>query len=337
MVLFLMNSGPGFDLKAMAKAKLLYSDFSGFRVDFENKQVLRDGHPVVLTQKCFELLQYLLIQRDRVLRKKELLDSIWEGTFVDEATLTQHIYMLRKVFRNNGAKEFPIETIPKNGYKFVGEVVDVFEENIDNSFPPDNFAKGLFLEEKLTPHVESDSPLHTSSRWPKLSSLPISNHRRVVISSFVLLLFAAINAVVYVESRPAEANTSVTSLAVLPFHRLGLRDDSDIGLGVADSLIARLGKLENVRVIPTSAVIRFDTNDNLDPFEAAESLKADAVVWGTIQKDQDKMRVTFHVYCMRNKVTLMSETIDGKYTDMFSMEDHISEKVLGLLAAAAKS
>jgi len=321
----------------MAKAKLLYSDFSGFRVDFENKQVLQDGHPIVLTQKCFELLQYLLIQRDRVLRKKELLDSIWEGTFVDEATLTQHMYMLRKVFRKNGAKEFPIETIPKNGYKFVGEVVDVFEEDIENSFPPDNFAKGLFLEEKLTPHLESNSSHHTAGLGSKLSRVLIPGRRTVVISSLILILFAAMSGIRYVENRPAEANSRVTALAVLPFHQLGVRGDSEIGLGVADSLIARLGKLDNVRVIPTSAVIRFETNDNLDLFEAAESLKADALVWGTIQKDQDKMRVTFHVYCIRNKVTLMSETIDGKYADMFSMEDHISEKVLGLLAAAAKS
>lgn len=321
----------------MAKAKLLYSDFSGFRVDFENKQVIRDGRPIVLTQKCFELLQYLLIQRDRVLRKKELLDSIWEGTFVDEATLTQHMYMLRKVFRNNGAKEFPIETIPKNGYKFVGEVVDVFEEDIENSFPPDNFANGLYLEEKLALPEDSALSVPVTGIWRNLRSLHIPGRRTIVVSSFILILFAAISGIRYVENRPVEANSRVTSLAVLPFHQLDARGNDKLGLGVADSLIARLGKLDNVRVIPTSAVIRFVTNDNLDLFEAADSLKADALVWGTIQKDQDKMRVTFHVYCIKNKVTLMSETIDGKYADMFTMEDLISEKVLGLLSAAAKS
>ncbi|MEQ1923887.1 MAG: winged helix-turn-helix domain-containing protein [Pyrinomonadaceae bacterium] len=181
----------------MANTKLLYSEFSGFRLDFESKQVTKDGNPIVLTQKCVELLQYLLIQRNRVLRKKELLDSIWEGTFVDEATLTQHMYMLRKAFRSNGAEEFPIETIPKNGYKFVGEVVDIFEEDIENSFPPDNFVKDLFLEEKLAQPAESDPSRQPVGFWSGFISLLISGRRTVVISSFVLILFAAISGIRY--------------------------------------------------------------------------------------------------------------------------------------------
>lgn len=320
----------------MAKTKLLYSDFGSFRLDFENKQLLRDGHPVVLTQKCFELLQYALIHRDRTLGKKELLSSIWEGTFVDEATLTQHMYMLRKAIRSNDATEFPIETIPKNGYKFVGEVSDVFEEEIENSFPPDSFAKGLFLAEKQTPSAGLDTLQHLNQRWSRLWGEVKSYRRSIVFSTFFLIVFTTISGIRYLESRPAEANNHVTSLAVLPFHHLDVDGNDKIGLGVADSLIARLGKLENVRVVPTSSVIRFETNSNIDLFEAAENLKADALVWGTIQEDHGTVRVTFSVYCIKNKITLMSETIDGTYTDIFAMEDHISEKVLGLLATAPR-
>ncbi len=73
--------------------------------------------------KTCELLTYLIENAGRILSKDELMDKVWEDTFVEEANLTQHISILRRVL----GKEF-IETIPRKGYRFMA---DLTAENSD--------------------------------------------------------------------------------------------------------------------------------------------------------------------------------------------------------------
>jgi len=116
----------------MSKNKVVFYDFDEYRLDLMNGELLKNGSPIPLTQKSFEILQILIENRSQIFKKKELLNSIWGDCFVEEATLTQHIYMLRKGLRENG-KNY-IETIPKNGYRFSGEVKEIqFEEEIPST------------------------------------------------------------------------------------------------------------------------------------------------------------------------------------------------------------
>ena len=57
-----------------------------------------------------------------VLEKKEIMDQIWPDTFVEEATLAQNIFILRKALGENAIGVQYIQTIPKRGYRFVAEV-----------------------------------------------------------------------------------------------------------------------------------------------------------------------------------------------------------------------
>ena len=104
-------------------------EFGNFRLDLTNRELLKNGQHLSLTQKSFELLSFLIENRDRSLRKNEILNSIWDENFVEEANLAQHIYMIRKVLKDNGNTETYIETIPKYGYRFVGNVVENFIDN----------------------------------------------------------------------------------------------------------------------------------------------------------------------------------------------------------------
>jgi DNA-binding winged helix-turn-helix (wHTH) protein len=106
----------------MSENKVQSYLFGDYQLQIENCQLLKEDNPVSLTQKSFEVLLYLVENRGRILKKEELLDNLWEGNYVEEANLTQHIYMLRKALKQNGGKDKYIETIPKNGYRFVAEV-----------------------------------------------------------------------------------------------------------------------------------------------------------------------------------------------------------------------
>ena len=80
---------------ANQKIKELY-EFGPFRVDPDKQTLLRDGEPVALTPKFFQLLLVLLRRQNDVVTKDELMKAVWPDTFVEETNLTRNIFALRK-------------------------------------------------------------------------------------------------------------------------------------------------------------------------------------------------------------------------------------------------
>ena len=98
-----------------------FKEFGKFRLDAE-KKVLWCGHePVELPLKEIELL-CVLTETSEVIGKEELLNRVWADSFVEESNLSRHIYRLRKAFKKYGESEDLIQTVPKRGYRFTGEV-----------------------------------------------------------------------------------------------------------------------------------------------------------------------------------------------------------------------
>ena len=106
--------------------------FAPFELLPDKRLLLRDGAPLPLTPKAFDTLLFLLDHRDRVVTKDELLSSLWPDTVVEEATLTQHIYKIRKALNDEEGLRY-IQTIPRRGYRFVA---DVFEADADVAAAP---------------------------------------------------------------------------------------------------------------------------------------------------------------------------------------------------------
>ncbi|HKR13401.1 MAG TPA: tetratricopeptide repeat protein [Pyrinomonadaceae bacterium] len=121
----------------------------------------------------------------------------------------------------------------------------------------------------------------------------------------------------------------IPSIAVLPFETLGATtQDEYLGLGIADALITRLSKLRKVKVRPTSAV-RNAVKDDAVSFGRA--LKVATVLEGTIQKWDEYIRVTVQLVSIRDGATLWAERFDEKFTNIFAIEDSISEQAAAAL------
>ncbi len=90
-----------------------------FRLDPTEHLLLREGKPVPLTPKAFEILLILVENGGHVLSKGRLLNEVWPNTFVEEATLAQNIFTLRKALGEGPNGEQYIETIPRRGYRSV--------------------------------------------------------------------------------------------------------------------------------------------------------------------------------------------------------------------------
>jgi len=103
------------------KSKHLYG-FGAYRLDTLERVLLRDGHPVTLPPKDLETLLALVERAGHIVEKRELLEKVWPGVFVEEGNLARHIFNLRHVLGDARDGRKYIETIPKRGYRFVAAV-----------------------------------------------------------------------------------------------------------------------------------------------------------------------------------------------------------------------
>ena len=99
-----------------------FYEFGVFRADVTEGILLKEGREVSLTPKQFDTLLVLLENRGHVLTKKELMQKIWPDSFVEENNLAQNISILRKALDSPASETSYIQTMPKRGYRFVGDV-----------------------------------------------------------------------------------------------------------------------------------------------------------------------------------------------------------------------
>ena len=95
--------------------------FADFQLDAAERMLLRDDAAIQLAPKVFDTLLMLVSNSGRVLAKDKMLAVIWEGSFVEENNLAQNISTLRRILGENKDVKF-IETVPKYGYRFIGDV-----------------------------------------------------------------------------------------------------------------------------------------------------------------------------------------------------------------------
>jgi len=119
---------------------------------------------------------------------------------------------------------------------------------------------------------------------------------------------------------------------VLPFEPLG-NDTHDelLGLGMADAIIGRMSNLKQLSVLPTSAVSKYKGPAN-DALTAGRALGVDAILSGTVQRSGDRVRATVQLAHVATGRTIWSEKFDQTFTDIFGVQDSISDSVAKSLA-----
>src|ERR1044072_1462552 len=125
---------------------------------------------------------------------------------------------------------------------------------------------------------------------------------------------------------------SVRSIAVLPFKNLvGKTDDEFLGPGIADALIMRLSSIRRLKVRPTSAVLKY-SDAIYDPLVIGRELNVDALLDGVYQRVGEQIRVSVQLVSVTNGLTLWATKFDDNFTNIFAIQDSISEHVVRSLA-----
>ena len=104
-------------------------EFGPFRLDLAEKALSKDGKFVALTPKAFDTLLILIEKSGRLVEKEELMKQLWPDTFVEENSLSQNIYLVRKALGEESQGARYIETVPRRGYRFTAPVRQVSAED----------------------------------------------------------------------------------------------------------------------------------------------------------------------------------------------------------------
>ena len=329
------------------KERHLY-EFGPFRLDTEERLLLRDGKPISLTPKAFETLIALVRRSGHLVEKELLLKEVWPETFVEEANLTQNIFTLRKVLgqRKDGGQY--IETVPKRGYRFIADVKET-KDDIDSQ-PQSAYlyeenstdAQMVTEEETVTEKRKETIPNIQNETEQTALSFPIASEvkKSSLIWKLVLsltgaglvlfaLFFASYNKWFSKNSDNAssvQSSLTIRSIAVLPFKTLSAESGDEYqGMAMADALITRLSSTGQLTVRQTSAVLKYTGSH--DPLAAGREQGVDAVLDGNIQRDKDRVRVTVQLVRVSDGAPLWADRFDEKFTNIFAVQDAISERV----------
>ena len=161
------------------QTKHLY-EFGPFRLDSDERLLMRGAEVVQLMPKAFDLLLALVENPGRLQEKEELLRRVWPDTFVEEANLSYNISFIRKALADGEDGQRYIETVPKRGYRFVAEVRKVslssspsIESPVGPKEQPAKPVAGLATEEIARPSETADEGQPASQ-----SRASVDNRRR---------------------------------------------------------------------------------------------------------------------------------------------------------------
>src|SRR5215510_15810582 len=102
--------------------------FDDYVLDVELRELRRAGALVAIEPQVFDLLVYLMRNRGRVVSKDDLLASVWQGRIVSDSALANRINAARAAVGDNGEDQKLIRTLPRKGFRFVGDVIEENEE-----------------------------------------------------------------------------------------------------------------------------------------------------------------------------------------------------------------
>ena len=284
--------------------------FEGFTLDPSRRELLdAEGRPVSLTAKAFDVLCLLVRHRDRVVSRDELFAQVWEGRVVEDNTLTRAISALRHAL---GPGSRFVATVPGRGYQFVA-VADQSESAAVSSTAE---AGGSDLME----HRSTPADLRSERRVTPL-------HNWLVVGTCLVLLVLATlwyrdGAGLAPVGNPA---TEVPMVAVLPFRAINMADDGGtLGLGLADTLVTRLARVEGLGVYPLQSS-RSALQRGPDALAAGRVLNATWLVDGSAQLSEQHVRVNVRLIDALSGALVWSNSYQSSEREVFTLQDQVAD------------
>lgn len=274
-------------------------EFGPFQLDPTERRLLQDGKPVPLTPKAFQTLLVLVQNQSRVVEKEDLLKKVWPDTYVEEATLAQNVFTLRKQLGNDRSEAVYIETVPKRGYRFVAPV--------------------KLIEPESGKMIAAPSASFERQSWFA---------RRSILIAAGVLACVLVGIGIYA-GRRISAHPRRSMLAVLPVQNLTGRDErNSLSDGLTEEIIAQMGVMdpEHLGVIArTSSMAYKDSHKTVD--QIGRELNVDFVLEASLRDAEPRTRVTAQLIDARSQARIWAEDFDVSSADVLGVEDEIGRAV----------
>jgi DNA-binding winged helix-turn-helix (wHTH) protein/TolB-like protein len=285
--------------------------FNEFTLDLTRGCLFREGKEIKLRPKSFDTLKHLVENSGRLITKNELMETVWPDTAVTDDSLVQCLIEVRRALGENGQQI--VKTVPRRGYIFDARVTR------DDSVTP----KLIYTDEVEAVRVtieEAETQVRTKASW---------FHSRTALA-FAMVLAVALGGLIVWQVRRNQGKPlsgEIKTLAVLPFKSQTRESENDyLGLGIANEIITKVSQTGTLTVRPTSAIRKY-TNQEVDALQAARELQADAVLDGTYLRAGNRLRISVNLLRVADGTSLWAEQFDQQFTDVFAIQDRVSQQV----------
>jgi len=287
-------------------------NFDAYELRLSTREFLKHGLRIKLPPQAFQVLQMLVERPGQLISREEFHRALWPAdTFVDfDQGLNSAVKKIRDALNDSAETPRYIETLPRLGYRFVGEVNGRDSTDVLGSVHGNNASEEV---------SRKPMPVAPPARRQDL---------RIRIVSLAVVILVLVESGIYLLSHRVPAtNSSIRSIAVLPLENLsGDPDQEYLADGMTDELITHLAKLGSPRVISRTSVMRYKRA--LQPLpEIAQALKVDAVVEGSIAISGNRVRVTVQLIRAADDQHLWAEEYDSEMGDMLALQRQIAGSI----------
>ncbi|MGI8786952.1 MAG: winged helix-turn-helix domain-containing protein [Pyrinomonadaceae bacterium] len=307
--------------------------FGEFRLEGEARTLWRDDEEIHLARRPFEVLRFLIENRERVVSRSELFDKFWDGHDVYEDALRQTIGAIRHTLDDRTKPPRLIETRYGIGYRFIGAVAEERETERKAEEEKTTVGGSLDLAERANGNGQPTAKgQRTKNEKPTLP--PALKNRTILLSVFAIILIslAALGFFAYRGQPKTVGAKTLTetvaaekrSIAILPLKNLtGDAANDYLSDGITESLINEVSRIESLKVISRSSAFQFK-DKNISAQEIGEKLGVETILEGSLQKNGDNVRVQARLVNARDgSVLWTSDSKEKKLADVFAIQDGI--------------
>ena len=310
-----------------------------FRLEPAEHRLTRDGSPVSLAPKTFELLVFLVQNQGRLVTKDQIMQAVWPDSFVEDSNLTVSISILRKTLGEKDGDLRYIETVPKKGYRFAASVKEVKspgpeEDRIESDRGASRLTEVPRPESRDAASVDQQDGRRQTRDAPALISTEVAypaRQRRIAIPALAVLacILLVTGYLAFRKQTPWLQPAPVQhSLAILPLRNLsGNPNDDFLGFSLADAVITKLGAVSSLTVRPSSAIEKYK-NQTFDLRKAASELNVDTLLAGTFIHDGDDLRITYQLIDVKTEKIIARDMINLKYDKLLTVQDNVTQQII---------
>lgn len=282
----------------------------------------RDGTVIQLEPKVMAVLETLASNPGKVFSRQELEDIVWQGTVIGYDALSKAINKLRDALGDDKKNPLFIQTISKKGYRLVAKV-STEVRSTETAIPTETTVTGNL-----------DAP-------ESGKNLSATNRNRLVIGVVLAVLLLAGLAMLFksgnnIEQTPITQATPAhdykPTIVVLPFRNISPSDKDDyLADGLTSDLTTSLSKLSGLWVTASTATLIYKNTD-VTPEKIKKEFNARYVISGEVSKVTQSIRINVLLTDLKNGNILWAERYDRQFTDLFAIQDEVTEKILDNLS-----